>query len=316
MASRFLITAEMRRLIQYLKGMAVLLKTAAIGWQNHRASRLGAALAYYMTFSIGPLLLLTLAIARRVFGEDAAQGRLISEIRDLTGEDGARAIQAMISGDHPATGIWATILGTLMLLFGATGVFGALQDALNTIWEVQTKPDRSLWDIVRERVVPFSVMLSTAFLLLVSLVVNAALATMSDRLAHAGLVMPSRILNATLSFFAIALLFTVILKYLPDTVVKWRHVWFGAMQTSLLFSIGKLAIGEYIGHSAFSSAYGAAGSLAALLVWLYYSAQIFLFGAELTRAQTLRSGARIVPARHAQRVTQAAKSQQGIGPGK
>lgn len=289
-----------------------LLKAAAVGWQNHKASRLGAALAYYMTFSIGPLLLLTLAVARMIFGKDAAQGRLISEIRGLTGEEGARAIQAMlVSGGNADAGIWATVAGTLMLMFGASGVFGALQDSLNTIWEVQPKPDRSWWDVVRERCVPFTVMLGVAFLLLASLVVNAALAAMSDLLSRKGLAVPGQILDTLLSFVVVTALFALIFKYLPDAVVSWRHVWLGALQTSLLFAVGKLAIGQYIGHSAFSSAYGAAGSLAALLVWLYYSSQIFLFGAELTRAHAQQSGAHLIPTENAVRVTEVSKNQQG-----
>lgn len=295
-----------------LKEWSALVKRAAAGWQDHKASRLGAALAYYMTFSIGPLLLLTLAVARLIFGDDAAQGRLIGEIRQLTGEEGARAIQAMLaSGNNQSAGTVAAVTGTLMLMFGATGVFGALQDSLNTIWEVQPKPDRGWWDIIRERFVPFTVMLGAAFLLLASLVVNAALAAMSDLLSRKGLVVPGQILNTLLSVVVVTVLFTLIFKYLPDAVVGWRHVWLGALQTSLLFTIGKVAIGQYIGHSAFSSAYGAAGSLAALLVWLDYSAQIFLFGAELTRAHAQRSGAQLIPARSAEKMTERAKNQQG-----
>ena len=293
-------------------GPGSLLRAAGVGWQNHKASRLGAALAYYMTFSIGPLLLLTLAVARMIFGKDAAQGRLISEIRELTGEEGARAIQAMlVSGSNADAGIWATVAGTLMLMFGASGVFGALQDSLNTIWEVQPKPDRSWWDVVRERCVPFTAMLGVAFLLLASLVVNAALAAMGDLLSRKGLSVPGHIVDTLLSFVVTTVLFALIFKYLPDAIVSWRHVWLGAVQTSLLFAVGKLAIGQYIGHSAFSSAYGAAGSLAALLVWLYYSAQIFLFGAELTRAHAQQEGARLIPAANAERVTEVAKNQQG-----
>lgn len=293
--------------------LAPLFKAAADGWQNDKASRLGAALAYYMMFSIGPLLLLTLAAAGTIFGEEAAQGRLLGEIRDLTGEEGAKAIQAMLaSRSNQDAGAKATLIGTTMLLFGATGMFGALQDALNTVWEVQPKLDRGLGDVVRERFLSFTMMLGTAFLLLVSLIVSAVLAAISALLGSGDVGLAGEAINSLLSFIVVTLLFAMIFKFLPDALVAWQHVWFGAAFTSLLFAIGKLAIGLYIGQSALASAYGAAGSLAALLVWLYYSSQIFLFGVELTKAHAQLCGTGIIPAANADPVTSEAKHQQGM----
>jgi membrane protein len=294
---------------------AVLIVNEAISaWQTDKASRLGAALAYYAAFSLGPLLLLTIAAAGTIFGEDAAQGRLITQVRGLMGEQGGAALQAIIaSAKTHESGTIATIIGSVMLLFAAAGLFGALQDALNTVWEVQPKADRGVRGIVRDRFLSFVMVLGATFLLFVSLVISATLAAMSHRFGDWETIGATRqALHSITAFGVITLLFAMIFKYLPDAKVAWRDVWFGAAVTSLLFAIGKLGIGLYLGHSAIASAYGAAGSLAVLLIWLYYSAQIFLFGAELTKAHATWSGRGIVPSANAERITIEARTQQGM----
>ncbi len=292
-----------------------IINEAAKEWQADKASRLGAALAFYSTFSIGPLLILTIAVAGMVFGEEAAQGELLGQLRGLIGDEGAKALQAMLaSAQKPAASRTAAIVGAVMLVVGATGLFGALQDALDTVWEVQPKPGRGIWGILQERFLSFTMILGSAFLLLVSLIINTVLTAMSGyfgRWHKIGLV--GQPIDMLVSFAVITLLFAMIFKYLPDAIVAWRDVWFGAAVTSLLFAVGKFGIGLYLGHSAIASAYGAAGSLAVLLVWLYYSAQIFLFGAELTRAHARRFGQGIIPAANAERVTAECRKQEGIG---
>jgi membrane protein len=260
------------------------------------------------------LLLLTVAAAGAIFGEDAAQGRLVTQIRGLMGEEGGAALQAMLaSAKKHESGTLATILGSVMLLFGAAGLFGALQDALNTVWEVQPRDDRGVWGILQDRFLSFTMVLGAAFLLLVSLVISATLAAISHHFGDWETIGATRqALHSITAFGVITLLFAMIFKYLPDAKVAWKDVWFGAAVTSLLFAIGKLGIGLYLGHSAVASAYGAAGSLAVLLIWLYYSAQIFLFGAELTKAHAIWSGRGIVPTANAERITLEARTQQGM----
>jgi membrane protein len=229
----------------------------------------------------------------------------------MVGEQGGHAIKAMIQGaDKPGEGILGSALGVIMLLVGAAGLFSGLQDALNTIWGVQPKPGRGIWGIVRERFLSFSMVLGCAFLLLVSLVVSAALAAVVQLLGdwQAGIL--GHVLNEVVSLVVITLLFAMIFRFLPDAKIAWRDVWLGAVLTALLFEVGKFLIGLYLGHSSIASSYGAAGSLAVLLVWLYYSSQIFLFGAELTKAYADRFGSRIVPAPNAVAVTKEAKEGQ------
>lgn len=294
-----------------------IVNNAAEEWQRDKAARLGAALAYYAAFSIGPLLLLVVSAAGMVFGEEAAQGRLIDQLGALMGPEGAAAVQAMLAGaKNTQTGTVATILGLVMLIVGAAGAFGAIQDALNTVWQVQPRADRGFWAIVHDRFLSFSMVLGSGFLLLVSLVISAALAAMSSLLCgFEQISLPANVLHAAASLTVITVLFAMIFKYLPDATVPWRDVWFGAIVTSILFAIGKFSIGWYLGHSSVASTFGAAGSLAVLMVWLYYSAQIFLFGAELTKAFSLRSGRHIVPVESAERVTGEDRAQQGLSAG-
>ena len=297
-----------------------LFKTAGAEWLGDKAARLGAALAYYTVFSIAPLLLIVIALAGLVFGREAAQGRVVAQLRDLVGPHGAEAIEAMLaSASRPEAGYTATGTGAVLLLVGAMGLFGQLQDAMNTVWGVQPKPGRGLWGFIKERLLSLTMVMGTAFLLLVSLVVSAALAAMGGLLGDraAGAIGPA--INFVVSFAVITGLFAMIFRYLPDAKVAWEDVWLGAAVTALLFEIGKLAIGLYLGHSSVASAYGAAGSLVVLLIWTYYSSQIFLYGAELTQVYANRYGSRIVPEPDAEPVTPEARAEQGIprqnGPG-
>jgi membrane protein len=280
-----------------------------------RVPRLGAALAFYTTFALAPLLVIVVAIAGLVFGREAAEGRMLGEMRALVGNEGGDALQAMVAAaGQPGAGVLASLIGGLVLLFGAVGLFGELQDALNTIWEVEPKPGRGLWVIVRSRFLSFSLVLGSAFLLLVSLVVSAAMAAMSGLFDRAQSSLIPYTIQWIVSFGVITGLFAMIYRLLPDAEIAWRDVWFGAAVTSVLFTMGKWLIGLYLGQTATTSVYGAAASFVVLLLWNYYAAQIFLFGAELTKAHAIRHGTGIVPAPYAQSVSPAARSHQGLAP--
>ncbi|HLJ94443.1 MAG TPA: YihY/virulence factor BrkB family protein [Gemmataceae bacterium] len=290
-----------------------LVKDSASEWMNDKAPRLGAALAYYTVFSIAPLLVLVIAVAGFVFGQDAVQGQLAAQIQDLVGEQGAQAIQTMVAGaSKPGSGIIATALSIILLIVGAIGLFGELQDALNTIWEVQPKPRSALWGFLRERLLSFSMVLGSIFLLLVSLVISTILTALASLWGDWQVSIIGHVLSVIGSLIVITLLFAMIYRYLPDAKIAWSDVWLGAAVTAVLFTIGKFLIGLYLGRSSVSSAYGAAGSLAVLLIWLYYAAQIFLFGAEFTKVYADKYGSRIVPAENAEPVTDQARAQQGL----
>jgi membrane protein len=275
-----------------------MLKQTFTDWSNDKVPRLGAALAYYTVFSIVPLLVIIIAIIGLVFGQEAAQGYIIEQIAGLVGEQSANAIKDMLErANQPSTGIVATVVAIVTLLFGASGLFGQLQDALNSIWGVEPKPDRGIWGMIQDRFLSFMAVLGTAFLLLVSLVLSAGLSAFGKWFGG-WLPAPEFVLQAlnfVISFGVITVLFAMMFKLLPDARIAWNDVWVGAAITALLFTIGKLLIGLYLGKSDVGSAYGAAGSLVILLVWVYYSAQILLFGAEFTQVYANTSGARIVP---------------------
>jgi membrane protein len=216
------------------------------------------------------------------------------------------------SAGKERSGVLGSVLGIAMSLFGAAGLFGQLQDALDTIWGVKPKPGRGIWGISRDRFLSLSMVLGTAFLLLMSLVVSAALAAAVQLLGEWDTGAIGHVVNELVSLVVITLLFAVIFKFLPDAKIAWGDVWLGAAITALLFEVGKFLLGLYLGHSGVASAYGAAGSLAVLLIWLYYSGQIFLFGAEFTKVYANRFGSRIVPAPNAEPVTQEARAEQGL----
>jgi membrane protein len=292
-----------------------LLKETANDWLDDKAPRLGAALAYYTVFSLAPLLVIATAVAGLVFGPAAAEKQIGHEIEGLVGPDGGRAVQSMVEhANKPGEGIVAGVLGVVMLLVGATGLFGELQDSLNTIWGVQPRPGRGVWGFVKDRFLSFAMVLVIAFLLLVSLILSAALSAMTHMLSHWQFFCVGFSFNEVVSLVVTTLLFAVIFRFLPDAKIAWRDVWLGAAVTAVLFEVGKFLIGLYLGRSGIASAYGAAGSLAVLLIWLYYSAQIFLFGAELTKVYANRYGSRIVPAENAVPVSPEARAEQGLPP--
>jgi membrane protein len=275
-----------------------LLKEAFADWSRDRAPRLGAALAYYTVFSLVPFLVVVIALIGLVFGQQAAESAILEQIADLVGQQSAAAIKDMIQrADEPSTGAVATIIAVVTLLLGASGVFGQLQDALNTVWGVEPKEGRGLWGFIKDRFLSFVAVVGTGFLLLVSLIVSSALAALGKWFSGV-LPLPEAVLhllNFALSFVVVMGLFALIFKILPDAKVAWRDVWVGAALTSVLFTVGKFALGLYLGKSNVASGYGAAGSLVLVLVWVYYSAQILLYGAEFTQVYANRLGSRIVP---------------------
>jgi membrane protein len=268
---------------------AEVLKETVSQFMAERVPRMAAALAFYTTFSLAPLLIIGVAIAGLVFGPDAAEGKIVGEIAWLVGVSGAHTIQELIdNARQPATGKLAAIVGVLTLLFGATGVVGELQDSLNTIWNVKSMATGGIIDVVRRRIVSFGMVLGIGFLLLVSLVLSTAVTALTE-LAGRRMTIPDAFLQAgdvLMSLVAVTALFGLIYKVIPDAKIRWRDVWWGAAAAALLFTAGKSVLGFYLAHSSFASTYGAAGSLVVLLLWVYYSAQILLFGAELTQVAT------------------------------
>ena len=283
-------------------------------WYEDRAPRLGAALAFYTVFALLPSLILVIALGGMVLGRDAAQAEILDQVRYLAGEAGARAIEATLiaARTESGAGVTAVVVGALIL--GLWGVFGELQDALNTIWGVAPRPGRRLAAVVRERFLSFAMVVGIGFLLLVSLVVSAWLAALG-RYFTTLLPMSAPALqavNAVLSFAVITVLFALSFKLLPDVRVAWRDVWLGAALTSLLFGVGKSAIGVYLGTTAIGSLWGGAGSLVVILVWVYYSSQIFYLGAEFTKVWTRCRGTGGAPAPEAVPVTAEARAEQGM----
>lgn len=282
--------------VNLLKTLAALLRQAGAAWLGDNAPRLGGALAFYTLFSLAPVLIVAVSVAGLVFGQQAAQGEIARQFQGLMGAQGATAIETIIQGaNRPALGVLATTLGLLTMLIGASGAFNELQDALNTIWKVDSSK-KSFWmATITQRFFSLGLVLATGFLLLTSLVVTAFLSA-AERFVSTLLPQPILLLqsiNFVFSFGAITILFALIFKFIPSTPVQWRDVWMGAAVASLLFTIGKVVIGLYLGHSALASSYGAASSLVIFLIWIYYSAQILLFGAELTRAYALKFGSRM-----------------------
>lgn len=295
--------------------IAELFKTTIKEWSEDKASRLAAALAYYTVVALAPLLIILIAIAGLVFGREAAQGQIVDQIGTLVGDQSTSAIQDIIvNANQPKSSFIASVIGIATLLFGASGVFGALQDGLNTIWEVQPKPGRGIIGIIKDRFVSLTMVFGVGFLLLVSLVVSAGLAAMGE---YVGGLLPLpeivlQSLNFIISLVVITLLFAMIFKFLPDAEITWGDVWIGAAITALLFTIGKLLIGIYLGRSNVGSAYGAAGAMIVILIWVYYSAQILFLGAEFTQVYANKHGSRIKPDEDAVAVTEEERGEQGM----
>ncbi|HEU4626438.1 MAG TPA: YihY/virulence factor BrkB family protein [Steroidobacteraceae bacterium] len=271
-----------------------LIKDSVVEWNNDRASRKGAALAFYTVFSLAPILIVAIAIAGLFFGEEAARGEIYAQMSDLIGSQGAQAIQAMIhNASRPGAGAFATLVGVVTLFIGATTALAELKDGLDQIWEVPPERTSGFWYFVRKRLLSIGLILSIGFLLLVSLVFSAIVAAMAKRWGPedpTGTLLQTA--NFVFAFILVTLLFAMIYKILPATRIAWRDVLIGSVVTAALFSIGKFAIGLYLGNSAITSSYGAAGSVILVLVWVYYSAQIFLLGAEFTKVYAHRYGSR------------------------
>ena len=277
-----------------LRAIWTLLKDSVNGYIEDDALSRGAAIAYYTIFSIAPVLVIVIAIAGLVYGDEAAHGAITAQLQGMLGYDGAEAVQTMIaSARNKSSGILATVLGIGTLLITASGVFGEMQTGLNVIWKVKPDPNASTVSrLIRARAASLGLVAALGFLLVVSLAVSATVAAAAQVLQH---VLPDvdillQLVNFLLSFGMITLLFAAIYKVLPDKSIEWYDVWIGALATAFLFTVGKTAIGLYIGSSKVASSYGAAGALVIVLLWVYYSAQIFLFGAEFTKAFAHRHG--------------------------
>src|SRR5687768_5077735 len=282
-----------------LRPTLTLLREAVAAWWNDQAPSKGAALAYYSVFSIAPLLFIMIAVAGFFFGADAVRGVVFAQVADLMGENGAEAIQEMLANvSGPQSGGWAAALSIGILVFGATSVFGQLQTALDTIWQVppQAKAEKynALWSFLKGRLLSFGLVLALAFLVVISLLMSAAMSALGkwwgpafgewEKLAHA--------VNVLVSFGLLVVVFAAIYKFMPRARIEWRDVWVGAAVTVALFIVGKFLIGLYLGKSDVGSSFGAFGSIVIVMVWVYYSAQIFLLGAEFTWVYAHHSGSR------------------------
>ncbi|MBK7984594.1 MAG: YihY/virulence factor BrkB family protein [Candidatus Competibacteraceae bacterium] len=292
-----------------------LLKETYKSWDEDRAPRLAAALAYYTIFALAPLLIIAIAVAALFFDEAHVRHSILTELGGLIGKNGQQALEMMIDGARkPTTGLIATAIGVVTLLVAAGGLFGQLQDALNTIWEVQPKPGRGIWGMLRDRFFSFAMVLGSGFLLLVTLLISTALAAVGQWAVGTayGETQMWRAISFVVSFGVTTVLFAMIFKILPDAKVRWRDVWIGAAATAALFSLGRFLIGWYLGQAATESTYGAAGSLVALLIWIYYSTQILFLGAEFTQVYARTYGSKIEPTENAVRVTEPERIQQGM----
>jgi membrane protein len=296
----------------HLKEFINLVKTTFQEWSEDKASRLAAALSYYTVFSLAPLLIIAIAIAGYFFGQSNVQDQVMAQIASLMGERGAETVRSLMeSTQRPGGTLVATVVGLVTLALGASGVFGQLQDSLNTIWEVE--PDKQgIWGTVKKRFFSFTLVLGIGFLLLVSLIISTALSALNNFVN--GLLPGTQFLlqvtNLVVSFGIITLLFALIYKYIPDVEVRWTDVWIGAAVTAVLFTIGKWAIGLYLGNV--SSTYGAAGSLVIVLLWVYYSSQILFLGAEFTQVYANQLGEGVKPGEGAHLMAEEARRKQGM----
>lgn len=272
-----------------------LAKNSLLAWKDDSASSMGASIAFYTVFSIAPLLIIVIAVAGFLWGEAAVRGEVINQLGGLVGPDGAAGVQNLIkSADRPTQGITATVISASILVWGATRVFTELQSALDRIWKVPPINQKPLWSTVRARVLSFGLVLGLAFLLLVSLVLSALLAALGQwagGLFHAWETL-LQVINIAVSLSIATLLFAMIFKFMPRARIAWRDVWIGAIVTAVLFEIGKVLIALYVGKSSTVSSLTAAGSLVAVLIWVYYAAQVFLLGAEFTWIYATHYGSR------------------------
>lgn len=273
-----------------LRSIWIIFRTTISAWINDKASRMGAALAFYSIFSLAPLMLFAIALGNLVFAQDQAQAAIVNEIRDTMGDLPADAIQSIVVNNAGLNrGVWAGITGVITLVVGAMGVFSELQDALNTIWQVQGPVSESWFQTIRRKIGGFTIVLGTGFILLVSLIASALLTAFSGWLVNTlgGGAVLWQTVNALISFVVIATLFALIFKWLPAVQQRWRDVWIGSLTTTALFTAGKFVLASFLGRGKAMSGFGASASVVLILLWVYYSALILLFGAELTRVLTL-----------------------------
>jgi membrane protein len=280
-----------------------LIRDSILDWNNDNATMLGAALSFFTIFSLAPLLLIAIAIAGLAFGERAARGEIVGQIQNLIGQQSAGLVQEMLVHiNKPQANILAAVLGLAILLLGASGVFLQLQSAMNIVWKVRIKRNSGVRVAVRQRLLSFSIVAATGFLLLVSLLISAILSALDSTLRRIwpGSTLLLWGLGLLISLTVIAGVFAMIFKVLPDAKIRWGDVWIGAFVTSVLFNLGRFLIGLYLGNSGVASTYGAAASLVIILLWVYYSALILFLGAEFTQVYARRYGQRIEPANYAE----------------
>ena len=290
-------------------GLLRIFRESLWAWWNDNALRLGASLSFYTLFAIAPVLLVAILIAGLVLVPTTVHDELVSQMEDLVGGDGAQAVQALLEGaSRRQSGVFATIVGSITFMLAATGAFLELQAALNAIWRVESNPSANLSAYVFDRLRSFGIVVAIGFLLMVSLVISAALAAANAWLEGRAPGWPLlwQAVDVTVSFFVTTALFALLFRFLPDVKLEWRHVATGSIVTAVLFSVGKYLIGLYLAQSTTASSYGAAASVMLLLLWVYYSSQILLFGAEFTRIYSLAAGERPQPEAFAQRDTNAA----------
>lgn len=294
-----------------------LLNETVKDWVEDRALRLSAALAYYSVFSIAPLLVIAIGVAGLVFGEEAVRGELAQQLKAYVGPQAAEAVQSMVqSAAKPTQGWISTITGFVVLMLGASGVFGQLKDALNTIWEVRARGGEGFKGFIRARMMTFGMVLCIGFLLLTSLLLSTAIAALNDyleKMLHIpGFVWTS--VSFVISLAIVTVLFALIFKVLPDARIQWRHVWIGAFVTAVLFELGKFGLGIYLGRESTASTYGAAASVVLLLLWVYYTSCILFFGAEFTQVYARSQGDKVPPSPDALPVTAVERAHQGLSP--
>jgi membrane protein len=275
-----------------------LIKETASDWMSDDAPRLAASLAFYTLLSLAPIIVIAVSIAGLAFGPEAAKGQIAGELGAIVGTDAAKGVETVVaSAKSPASGTLATVVGIGTLFIGASGVFGELQFALNRIWEVKAREGRGIWGAIKDRFFSFTMVLSVAFLLLVSLVLSAVLSAVGK--TFTGLLPGGeavwQVVNFVFSFAMVTGLFALIYKVVPDATIRWKDVWPGALATALLFTIGKSLLGIYLGKASVGSSYGAAGSIVVLVIWVYYSAQILFLGAEFTQVYARFRGQEIKP---------------------
>lgn len=298
-----------------LKEFGSLLKQAFQSWNEDKATRLAAALSFYAVFAIAPVLIIALAIAGQVLEPVEVQARLMNQLTATIGPQGADLIQSMLANARkPTDSLVASILALATLILGAAGAFGQLQDALNTIWEVKARTGSAIRRLLAEKFLSFLMVMGLGLVLLVSLIASTALSALNTPIGSPTTALTDLlgIINLFVSFGVITLVFAIILKVIPDVHLRWRDVWPGALLTAVLFTLGKYAIGWYLAHSSVSSTYGAAGALVIILLWIYYSAQIFFLGAEFTKMYARRCGSPVRPTLQAQAVTAEARAQEGL----